>query len=108
MSHRTALPPAAGKSTRSAGSEDTTRGCLTLTSAPQTPPHVRKWRRSQFSEPGQRCLHPGSIEDAQRLDQMKGRIYGVSSKDAEHLDSVQWIKQGRAIGTYCNTYLVQD
>ena len=43
-------------------------------------------------------LMQGQIEDAKKLDQVT-RTYGVSSKAAEHIDNVQWIKHGRGIGT---------
>jgi hypothetical protein len=43
---------------------DTAKGCLTQNVVrSQTPPHVRKWRKSMFSEPGQRVLHPVSTSE---------------------------------------------
>mgnify|MGYP000573615347 CR=1 FL=1 len=48
-------------------SMDTAKGCLTQNVVrSQTPPHVRKWRKSMFSEPGQRVLHPVSTSEPPR------------------------------------------
>lgn len=52
------VPPIAGLSTTATSWEQTTKGCLTLGPRAVTPPNVRKWRKSNFSEPGQRVLHP--------------------------------------------------
>jgi hypothetical protein len=56
--HPHAIPAIAGKSTTTKSFEDTTKGCLTLGARVNTPPHVRKWRKSNYSEPGCRVLHP--------------------------------------------------
>lgn len=90
------IPPVAGIR-QNKNEMDTAKGCLTQNVVrSQTPPHVRKWRKSMFSEPGQRVLHPGQIEDLKKL--AGSRIYGVSSKGCTHIEPVQWIKDGRASG----------
>lgn len=40
----------------------------------------------------------GAIEDARAL-MAKGKIYGVSSKAAEHIPPVSWVREGRTRGT---------
>lgn len=39
----------------------------------------------------------GAIEDSKQLLQ-KARTFGISSKAAEHIPPVQWLKDGRASG----------
>ncbi len=55
-----AVPPVAGATTGKKGAYDSAKGCLTLDARCETPPHVRKWRKSMYREPGQRVLHPVS------------------------------------------------
>jgi hypothetical protein len=57
------IPPVAGIR-QNKNEMDTAKGCLTQNVVrSQTPPHVRKWRKSMFSEPGQRVLHPVSTSE---------------------------------------------
>lgn len=45
---------------------------------PETPPHVRRWRRSRFHEPGQRVMPPMIAEDAEKMC-LGDMTYGVNS-----------------------------
>lgn len=40
-------------------SSNKARECLTFEERPDTPPHLRKFRRSTNLEPGKRFIHPG-------------------------------------------------
>jgi hypothetical protein len=40
--------------------------CLSMLERPRTPEHIRKYRKSYFSEAGQRVVHPGLIEGPPR------------------------------------------
>jgi len=55
---------------------------------PGTPPHVRKWRRSNFIEPGKRVIHPGMQDDfAAGVDPDK--IFGNgTSAESDHVEDV--------------------
>lgn len=52
------VPAAAGTSTKFGG--ESTASCLAIESRPDTPPNVRRWRKSNFQEPGKRVVHPGT------------------------------------------------
>lgn len=55
--------------------------CLTFQPRPSTPPHVRRWRKSRFDEPGQRVMPPMIAEDAEKL-RLGEMTYGVASDSA--------------------------
>ena len=57
-------------------SSDLTRQCLTFEDRSSTPPHVRKFRRSTYLEPGKRYQHYGLVDDLPQLD-LDNKIYGV-------------------------------
>ncbi|KAJ8610683.1 hypothetical protein CTAYLR_005666 [Chrysophaeum taylorii] len=73
--------PTAGVRTR-VGTE-TTSVCLRLEERPPTPPHVRRWRKSQFREPGKRVVHPGS-----QLDRIEARLFGRVKVASDHVEDV--------------------
>ena len=54
------------------------RDCLTFDARPETPPQVRKFRRTRNLEAGQRFIHPGVADDLQRLD-LDAKVFGVKS-----------------------------
>ena len=55
---------------------------------PPTPPHVRKWRKSNFVEPGKRVIHPGMQDDfANGVDPNK--IFGTgTASESDHVEDV--------------------
>ncbi|GMH61799.1 hypothetical protein TrST_g1045 [Triparma strigata] len=55
---------------------------------PATPPHVRKWRKSNFVEPGKRVIHPGMQDDfAAGVDPNK--IFGTgTASESDHVADV--------------------
>jgi len=57
-----------------------TKGCLTFDERPQTPPEVRKYRRSTNLEPGKRFQHYGLADDYNAMD-LKDKIYGKTDKE---------------------------
>lgn len=59
-------------------SSSAVRDCLAFDERPATPPHVRKYRRSTYLEPGQRFQHYGIVEDLTKLD-LGNKVYGVTS-----------------------------
>lgn len=79
------MPPVAGVTTKLGG--QTTEACLHLDERPETPPGVRKWRKSNYTNPGQRIIHPGLIEDfkdAKHTNERFGKIKIVS----DHVEDV--------------------
>ncbi|CAM9479467.1 unnamed protein product [Phaeothamnion confervicola] len=86
------LPRAAGKSYETgAGTSMCMAGGLP---GPETPPHVRKWRASQFNrDPGQRVVHPGQIDDAKAIDPMTR--WGASKiKHSDHVPDLWKVQSG--------------
>ena len=65
-------PDAAGAQGRQLG-EQTTALCMEIGERPPTPPHVQKWRKSMYENPGQRVVHPGMIGDfkADKADKVR-------------------------------------
>jgi hypothetical protein len=57
-----------------------TKGCLTFDERPQTPPEVRKYRRSTNLEPGKRFQHYGLADDYNAMD-LTDKIYGKTDKE---------------------------
>jgi hypothetical protein len=57
-------------------SSEATRQCLTFEDRSTTPPHVRKFRRSTYLEPGRRHQHYGVVDDLPKLD-LDNKIFGV-------------------------------
>ena len=57
-------------------------------SPPATPPHIRKWRKSNFIEPGKRCIHPGMQDDfSDGINPNK--IFGTgTSSESDHVEDV--------------------
>ena len=76
------VPAAAGTSTKFGG--ESTASCLAIESRPDTPPNVRRWRKSNFQEPGKRVAvlgaGPAGLACAHRLA-MKG--HGVTVYEAK-------------------------
>jgi hypothetical protein len=58
-------------------SSDSTRQCLNFEERPITPPHVKKYRRSTYLEPGKRFMHHGIVEDVNNLH-LDTKIFGVT------------------------------
>lgn len=54
------------------------RDCLTFEERPETPPHVRKFRRTRNLEAGKRFVHPGITDDLEKLD-LERKVFGVRS-----------------------------
>ena len=54
------------------------RDCLTFEERPETPPHVRKFRRTRNLEAGKRFIHPGVADDLKRLE-LDEKVFGVKS-----------------------------
>lgn len=58
-------------------SSELTRQCLIFDDRASTPPHVRKFRRSTYLEPGKRYQHHGVADDYPQLN-LGGKIFGVT------------------------------
>lgn len=56
-----------------------TRECLSFDERPSTPPHLRKFRRSAYLEPGQRFTHPGIKDDMPKLH-LEEKIFGITNQ----------------------------
>mmetsp|Transcript_27690 Transcript_27690/g.35799 ORF Transcript_27690/g.35799 Transcript_27690/m.35799 type:complete len:434 (+) Transcript_27690:157-1458(+) len=91
MSGRYLEPSMAGKSLRNP--EETASVCLQQEQRPETPPEVKKWRKSNFHEPGARVVHPGAQDDVKRLED--GRIFGQTGTTlkSDHINDV-WTQPG--------------
>ncbi|KAJ8612265.1 hypothetical protein CTAYLR_002921 [Chrysophaeum taylorii] len=85
------LPATAGTTTQFG--KDTARSCLTLEDekAPRTPPAVRRWRKSNFCEPGLRVIHPGLQEDFR--DKEHNIRFGKIKIESDHVEDV-WQQPG--------------
>lgn len=59
------------------GSSEATRQCLTFEDRATTPPHIRKFRRSTYLEPGRRFQHYGIVDDISNLH-LDNKIFGVT------------------------------
>lgn len=59
-------------------SSDRARQCLSFDERPETPPEIRKFRRSKNLEPGRRFIHPGLADDMERLD-LPNKVFGNKS-----------------------------
>jgi len=83
-------PPVAGVTTK-LGNE-TTENCMQLDERPTTPPEVRKWRKSNYAEPGKRVIHPGMIDDfaGRDFDHPK---FGKIKVESDHVEDV-WRQAG--------------
>lgn len=57
-------------------SSEATRQCLTFEDRSSTPPHVRKFRRSTYLEPGRRHQHHGVVDDLPGMD-LDNKIFGM-------------------------------
>jgi hypothetical protein len=58
-------------------SSELTRQCLTFEDRSTTPPHVRKFRRSTYLEPGRRHQHHGVVDDFSHMELDK-KIFGMA------------------------------
>jgi len=58
-------------------SSELTRQCLIFDDRSSTPPHVRKFRRSTYLEPGKRYQHHGVADDYPLLN-LNNKIFGVT------------------------------
>lgn len=58
-------------------SSELTKQCLKFDERPPTPPHVKKFRRSTYLEPGRRFMHHGIVEDVDNLH-LDNKIFGIS------------------------------
>lgn len=56
----------------------TTKDCLTFGERPDTPPDVKKYRRSTYLVPGQRFQHYGIVDDLKGME-LDHKIFGVTS-----------------------------
>jgi len=63
-----------------------TRQCMDTPKPPGTPEGVRRWRKSNFAEAGQKVVHPGLINDVAKLDQY--RKYGKTTAHSDHVENV--------------------
>ncbi|KAH8055652.1 hypothetical protein JL722_7994 [Aureococcus anophagefferens] len=79
------MPPVAGVTTKLGG--QTTEACLHLDERPGTPPGVRKWRKSNYTQPGQRIIHPGLIEDFKDANHTAER-FGKIKIVSDHVEDV--------------------
>jgi len=87
-----ALPDVAGVNTTSNGI--TTKLCMTMDERPDTPPNVRKWRKSNYSLPGQRVIYPGQIEDVKKINADIYKVYGDNGvHGSDHVENV-WRQPG--------------
>lgn len=57
-------------------SSELTRQCLTFETRSSTPPHVRKFRRSTYLEPGKRHQHHGVVDDLPKMG-LDNKIFGM-------------------------------
>ena len=53
------LIPSAGRTTTVA--DEGTHQCMTVEVKPDTPPEIRKYRKSMFAEAGLKVVHPGLV-----------------------------------------------
>jgi hypothetical protein len=58
-------------------SSNLTRQCLNFEERPETPPHVRKYRKSAYLEPGKRYQHHGVAGDYPQMS-LDEKVYGRS------------------------------
>lgn len=49
---------------------------------PQTPDHVRKWRKSNLLDPGKRVIHPALVDDFKNVDD-QNIVFGITAQDGE-------------------------
>ena len=56
---------------------ETTKACLKFEERAETPPHIRKYRRSAYLEPGKRFQHHGVANDYPEMH-LDEKIYGVT------------------------------
>lgn len=56
-----------------------TRQCLIFDERPSTPPDVKKYRRSNYLEPGKRFQHHGVADDYPNL-QLEHKIFGITDR----------------------------
>lgn len=56
-----------------------TKQCLSFEERAATPPHMRKFRRSAYLEPGQRFQHPGIKDDLPGLH-LDEKVFGIAEK----------------------------
>ena len=78
--------------------------CLSFEPRPQTPHNIRKYRKTFFSDPGQRVLPAGQIDDnlAQKL-QAEGKRFGVSSGfTSDHVPDIFVGIESDSIAEYVN------
>jgi len=66
--------------------DEGTDRCLSMEERPPTPEGVRKYRKSYFSEAGQRVVHPGLIDDVKNLD--LNAKYGKTTADSDHVENI--------------------
>mmetsp|Transcript_46886 Transcript_46886/g.56377 ORF Transcript_46886/g.56377 Transcript_46886/m.56377 type:complete len:434 (+) Transcript_46886:492-1793(+) len=86
------VPRVAGLSTRSnIGEEGGTKACLNpnkLLQSPQTPDHIRKWRKSNSLDPGKRVIHPAAIDDF-RNGHGQDVVFGAEKvHDSGHIEDI--------------------
>jgi len=85
------LPRAAG--TGQTLATEGTASCMKFGERPVTPPHMRKWRKSTYAEPGQRVVHPGILDDFTDGISTSVVFGGVSVKDSDHVEDI-WCTPG--------------
>lgn len=81
-----------------------TAECLTFEARPETPHNIRKYRKTFFSEPGQRVIPTGQIDDnlAAKL-QEKGNRFGRSSGfSSDHVPDIFVGIESDSIAEYVN------
>mmetsp|Transcript_20789 Transcript_20789/g.33386 ORF Transcript_20789/g.33386 Transcript_20789/m.33386 type:complete len:444 (-) Transcript_20789:316-1647(-) len=85
------IPRVAGKTHRAPN--ESTANCLRDEERPETPPHIRRFRKTNYSEPGSRVVHPGAQDDVKALND--GRIFGVrdTAAESDHIQDV-WGQPG--------------
>lgn len=65
---------------------DGTHACLDIENRPPTPDKVKKYRKSFYSDPGQRIVHPGLINDM--AQQNKLQKYGRTTMNSDHVEDI--------------------
>jgi hypothetical protein len=68
--------------------DEGTQQCMAIEERPDTPPEVRKFRKSMFAEAGQKVIHPGLVSKISDLPaRRKGGTWYVSIPSIQIDDS---------------------
>lgn len=58
---------------------------------PETPPHLRKYRKSNYANPGQRVVHYGIFDDMEKKD--PNGVFGTVGTPSDHVEHI-WYTPG--------------